>query len=171
MVDRCSETWWTLLNIFYRLAEVNLAKLVSHEEHVPEAINGGRFDRHLHSLECRADFDVPGLPGEPSLVLDPAYFVLGPILHRWQLIRKGPRTDLVPTGWNCHPQGLVGPFQVVDFAPAVESFLTMPKVLKNGSSQHFKGQDSMKALVFSLSLGMVKPAVADTYAQSKQPYG
>ena len=170
MVDRCSGTWWTLLDILYRLPEVDLTDFICHEKHVPEAIGATWSDCHLHSLERRADLDFLALPAEPSLVLDPAYFVLGPILHGWQLIRKGPVTDMVTTSWSCHPQGLVGPFQVVDFAPAVESFLTMPKVLESGSSQHFKGQGPMKALVFSLSLGMIRPTVADTYAQSKQPY-
>ena len=145
--------------------------LIGHEKHVPEAIVVRRSDRHRQSLECRTDFDLPALPGEPSLVLDPAYFVLGSILHGWQLFRNGPLTDLVATGWSLHPQSLMRPLQVVDLATAVERFLTMLKVLESGSSQHFKGQSPMKALVFSLGLGMVRPTVADTYAQSKQPYG
>ena len=169
MVDECSETWWTHLNIFGWFPEVNLANPMDHEEDVPETIGVGRPYSHRQSFEGSADFHVPALPRESALVLDPAYLVLRPILHRRQLFRKWPVTNMVATGWSGHSQGLMGPLQVVNLSPKVESLLAMLHVSEGGSSQHFSLQGPMEALVFALSLGMVRPAMADADAQPEKP--
>ena len=140
MVDRCSGTWWTHLNLVDRLAKVNLANLIGHEEHIPEPIGAGRPYGHRQSLKGGADFHLPALPGEPALVLDPAYLVLRPILHRGQLFREWPVTNIVATGWSCHSQGLMEPLQVVNSAPVIEGLLAMYQVSEGGSSQHFSFQ-------------------------------
>jgi hypothetical protein len=161
IVYTCSETWWIHLNIFGWFSEVNLADSMGHKEDISEAIGVGRPDGHRQSFEGSADLHAPALPGNPALVLYPAYFVFRPILPRRQLFRKRLVTNMVATGWSRHSQGPLGPLQVVDSSPAVKSLLTVLHVSEGGTSQHFGFQGPMEAFVFALSLGTVRPTMTD----------
>ncbi len=111
-MDKCSETWWTHFNLSVLVAKVNLAKFIGHEEHIPKSIGAGGPYGHRQPFKGVADFHFPPLPREPSLVLDPAYLVLGSILHRWQLFRKWPVAGLITAGWRRHSQGLMRPWEL-----------------------------------------------------------
>ena len=48
------------------------------------------------------------------------YLVIGAVLQRRQLLGKAPRAGLVAAGRHLHVQGLLGPWMILELAPAVQ---------------------------------------------------
>src|SRR4029077_4798339 len=90
------------LNISQRMAQVDLRDALSTEEDLPESVLIGWPQGDGMSREGLWQLDVAPLEGDPSLLLDFAYQVVGGVGDRRQMLGHGARARLIAAGRGCH---------------------------------------------------------------------
>src|SRR4029077_20752479 len=148
---------------------VDLRDALSTEEDLPESVLIGWPQGDGMSREGLWQLDVVPLEGDPSLLLDFAYQVVGGVGDRRQMLGHGARTRLIAAGRGFPGEACVVTHVVVDVALALEGALTFLDVAEGSLAQHFGFEAGMEALVLAHGLGKVGPAVADGDAQTDEP--
>src|ERR1700745_3450727 len=119
--------------------------------------------RHLPKPPLEADIGLGGGDGADDVV--PVIFHLG------QVVRHGAQACSIAAGWLLLIERLVGPLEVVDLAPLVESALHFGQIAKAPQREDFILERAMEALVLAPALWAIRPAVQDLDAELQQPHG
>src|SRR5208337_1429618 len=108
-----------------RIPEVYLANAVLAEIDLPLAIGDGGPECHCLAPEGLAHPETSVAKSYLADYRDLAHQVAGTIFSRWQPLWKAAGAVPVAAGGHCHPQGFVGPLQIIGQAPGIEAGLTV----------------------------------------------
>src|SRR5687768_13251221 len=133
--------------MFHRRSQVDGGDAGCSEDHVVDAVGAGGPDGDGAPAEGSGRLEDPVAEAEPPIEVDAAQLVVGSVLEVVYGFPVGPRAGPVALDGGEQADAFVGPFGVVDLAPAVEPLRGLAQVGHGRSGERLGLERTVEALV------------------------